>query len=218
MKPFLPMTLQFFAAEDQTEIETEETQVDETTAEEEATEKDLDSEKVVEKLQKRLASKTFEEKETKTQLEQALSRIEELENAGKKGVKELSDEEKEKNAQQEKDKTIQDLQDKLKLAEAKTETDAVFKEAGLSVTSDVLDMVVSVDDTETFSNAKALIQFANSVQEATRKEFLKGTTPKVSGQTTKTYTQSEFDAMTYSERAKLATDSPDQFRKLTGGI
>ena len=98
--PFLlPMRLQFFAeSSDETETDethTEETAAEETAAEEtETDEKELDSEKVVEKLQKRLASKTAAEKETKTQLEQALSRIEELENAGKKGVKELSDEEK----------------------------------------------------------------------------------------------------------------------------
>ncbi len=83
----MPMNLQYFAEQADDQVEAPETNVEETTAEETETEEKLDSEKVVEKLQKRLASKTAAEKETKTQLEQALARIEELENAGKKGVK-----------------------------------------------------------------------------------------------------------------------------------
>ena len=61
----LPMNLQLFAEEvsaEQPEVEVDETEVDETT--EEAEEKP-DADKIVEKLQKRLDSKTKAEKETK---------------------------------------------------------------------------------------------------------------------------------------------------------
>src|SRR5699024_2031148 len=89
----LPLNLQLFAEEvsaEQPEVEVEETEVTET----EETDKP-DADKIVEKLQKRLDSKTKAEKETKTQLEQALARIEELEKGGKKSVKEQSAKEKE---------------------------------------------------------------------------------------------------------------------------
>ena len=79
----LPLNLQLFAEEvpaEQPEVEVEETEVTEATEE---TDKP-DADKIVEKLQKRLDSKTKAEKETKTQLEQALARIEELEKGGKK--------------------------------------------------------------------------------------------------------------------------------------
>ena len=79
----LPLNLQLFAEDvtaEQPQTEVEETEVTETDK--------PDADKIVEKLQKRLDSKTKAEKETKTQLEQALARIEELEKGNKKSVKE----------------------------------------------------------------------------------------------------------------------------------
>lgn len=177
--PFLlPMKLQFFA-EPTDETETAETHTEETAAEEtETDEKELDSEKVVEKLQKRLASKTAAEKETKTQLEQALARIEELENAGKKGVKELSDEEKAAKEQQEKDAEIAKLKAQIKIAESTQQADEVLKEAGLAVGKDVLALVVDEDDSKTLANVKALINYTQDQQKQWEVKRNTGTTPK----------------------------------------
>ncbi|WP_122646716.1 capsid assembly scaffolding protein Gp46 family protein [Enterococcus mediterraneensis] len=177
--PFLlPMNLQFFA-EQTDETETAETHTEETAAEEtETDEKELDSEKVVEKLQKRLASKTAAEKETKTQLEQALARIEELENAGKKGVKELSDEEKAAKEQQEKDAEIAKLKAQIKIAESTQQADEVLKEAGLAVGRDVLALVVDEDDSKTLANVKALINYTQDQQKQWEIKRNTGTTPK----------------------------------------
>lgn len=177
--PFLlPMKLQFFA-EQTDETETDETHTEETAAEEtETDEKELDSEKVVEKLQKRLASKTAAEKETKTQLEQALARIEELENAGKKGVKELSDEEKAAKEQQEKDAEIAKLKAQIKIAESTQQADEVLKEAGLAVGKDVLALVVDEDDSKTLANVKALINYTQDQQKQWEVKRNTGTTPK----------------------------------------
>lgn len=177
--PFLlPMNLQFFA-EQTDETGTDETHVEETAAEETGTdEKELDSEKVVEKLQKRLASKTAAEKETKTQLEQALARIEELENAGKKGVKELSDEEKVAKEQQEKDAEIAKLKAQIKIAESTQQADEVLKEAGLAVGKDVLALVVDEDDSKTLANVKALINYTQDQQKQWEVKRNTGTTPK----------------------------------------
>lgn len=177
--PFLlPMRLQFFA-ESADETETDETHTEETAAEEtETDEKELDSEKVVEKLQKRLASKTAAEKETKTQLEQALSRIEELENAGKKGVKELSDEEKATKAQQEKDDEITKLKSQIKIAESTQQADEVLKDAGLTVGKDILGIVVAEDDQQTLSNVKALINYTQDQRSKWEIARNTGSTPK----------------------------------------
>lgn len=217
-KPFLmPMKLQFFAeetADDQTTTETTET---EETAAEETTEKELDSEKVVEKLQKRLASKTAAEKETKTQLDQALARIEELENAGKKGVKTLSDEEKAVKAQEEKDAEIAKLKSQIKIAESTQQADEVLKEAGLAVGKDILALVVAEDDTQTLANVKALITYTQDQQAKWEVRRNTGTTPKRTINNQNTVTQEQFDAMPYAQKSALASSNPELFKKLTGG-
>ncbi|MFR3361800.1 MAG: scaffolding protein [Enterococcus canintestini] len=217
-KPFLmPMKLQFFAeetADDQTTTETTET---EETAAEETTEKELDSEKVVEKLQKRLASKTAAEKETKTQLDQALARIKELENAGKKGVKTLSDEEKAIKAQEEKDAEIAKLKSQIKIAESTQQADEVLKEAGLAVGKDILALVVAEDDTQTLANVKALITYTQDQQAKWEVRRNTGTTPKRTINNQNTVTQEQFDAMPYAQKSALASSNPELFKKLTGG-
>lgn len=174
----MPMNLQYFAEQADDQVEVPETNVEETTAEETETEEKLDSEKVVEKLQKRLASKTAAEKETKTQLEQALSRIEELENAGKKGVKELSDEEKATKAQQEKDDEIAKLKSQIKIAESTQQADEVLKDAGLTVGKDILGIVVAENDQQTLSNVKALINYTQDQRSKWEIARNTGSTPK----------------------------------------
>lgn len=216
--PFLlPMRLQFFA-ESADETETDETHTEETAAEEtETDEKELDSEKVVEKLQKRLASKTAAEKETKTQLEQALSRIEELENAGKKGVKELSDEEKATKAQQEKDDKIAKLESQIKIAESTQQADEVLKDAGLTVGKDILGIVVVEDDQQTLANVKALINYTQDQRSKWEIARNTGSTPKRTPGNQQAITQEQFDAMPFAQKSALATKDPEQFKKLTGG-
>lgn len=178
-KFFMMMNLQMFADPTESEtIETNETQTEETTAEETQEEKELDSEKVVEKLQKRLASKTASEKETKSQLEQALERISELENADKKGVKELSDEEKAAKAQEEKDAEIATLKAQIKIAESTQQADEVLKEAGLAVGKDILSIVVDEDDSKTLANVKALISYTQEQQKQWEIKRNTGSTPK----------------------------------------
>ncbi|OJG37603.1 capsid assembly scaffolding protein Gp46 family protein [Enterococcus dispar] len=174
----MPMNLQYFAEQADDQVEAPETNVEETAAEETETEEKLDSEKVVEKLQKRLASKTAAEKETKSQLEQALSRIEELENAGKKGVKELSDEEKATKAQQEKDEEIAKLKSQIKIAESTQQADEVLKDAGLTVGKDILGIVVAEDDQQTLKNVKALINYTQDQRSKWEIARNTGSTPK----------------------------------------
>ena len=174
----LPLNLQLFAEEvsaEQPEAEVETTEVDETT--EEAEEKP-DADKIVEKLQKRLDSKTKAEKETKTQLEQALARIEELERGGKKSVKEQSVEEKEAEEQKAKDDEIAKLKQQIKLAEVTQQADEVLKESGLSLGKDMLSLLVNEDEERTYSNVKSLISFLDDQQQQWEVKRNTGVTPK----------------------------------------
>ena len=173
----LPLNLQLFAEEvpaEQPEAEVETTEVDETTEE---TDKP-DADKIVEKLQKRLDSKTKAEKETKTQLEQALARIEELEKGGKKSVKEQSTEDKEAEAQRAKDDEIAKLKQQIKLAEVTQQADEVLKESGLSLGKDMLSLLVNEDEERTYSNVKSLISFLDDQQQQWEVKRNTGVTPK----------------------------------------
>ena len=172
----LPLNLQLFAEEvpaEQPEVEVEETEVAET----EETDKP-DADKIVEKLQKRLDSKVKAEKETKSQLEEALSRIEELEKGGKKSVKEQSTEDKEADAQKAKDDEIAQLRQRIKLAEVTQQADEVLKESGLSIGKDMLSLLVNEDEEQTYSNVKSLISFLDTQQKQWEIKRNTGTTPK----------------------------------------
>ena len=172
----LPMNLQLFA-EDVT-AEPAETEVEETeVAETEETDKP-DADKIVEKLQKRLDSKVKAEKETKSQLEEALSRIEELEKGGKKSVKEQSAEDKESDAQKAKDDEIAQLRQRIKLAEVTQQADEVLKESGLALGKDMLSLLVNEDEEQTYSNVKSLISFLDTQQKQWEVKRNTGVTPK----------------------------------------
>jgi hypothetical protein len=146
--------------------------------------KSFDSDEIVSKLQKRIGKEQASKNDYKDRLAKAEAKIKELTSA--KSVKQLSDEDKAKNESDEKDKTIKDLQTKLARQTSLVETDKVFKDAGLNVGEDVLNMIVTTDDEKTYANAQALIDYTNRVQEDVRKSFLKGSTPKVTGQHTVT--------------------------------
>ncbi|MCM0724316.1 DUF4355 domain-containing protein [Latilactobacillus curvatus] len=177
-------------------------QVGDETTNPEGQENQLDADKTVAKLQKRIGKEQAEKQGFKAQLDDALKQIEDLKSG--KSVKELSDEEKAKKAEDDKVKRIKELEDKLARTESIKQTDAVFKEAGLNVGDDVLEMVVSSDDDKTFANAKALIEFANSIESQTRQGFLKGRTPKETGSPVKKMTREQIMAIPDDFKRKQA--------------
>lgn len=221
------MDLQFFAEPEENggsvesnsnEETSEETHDDSTEQKQEG--KDLNS--VIEKLQKRLNSKTQAEKETKDQLAHALERIEQLENK-QKGLKvrEGKEDAKTNNEQtllDERDKEIADLKRQIKRSESRVQADEVLKEAGLSVGRELLDTLVSDEDEQTLANVKALVNFVNELQKAWELKRNSGTAPKKTPGGTKTVTAEEFSKMTYAQRVTLAKENKELFKKLTGGI
>ncbi|WP_273478649.1 capsid assembly scaffolding protein Gp46 family protein [Ignavigranum ruoffiae] len=181
MKNMLPLNLQLFAepagseTDEAVEQDVNETEVVET---QEETETKLDAEKVVEKLQKRLDSKTKAEKETKSQLEEALNRIAELEQSSKKSVKDQSEEDKQNEIQKAKDEEIAQLRQQIKLSQITQQADEVLKEAGLTVGKEMLSMLVNEDKEVTYSNIKSLISFLDSQQKQWEIKRNTGKTPE----------------------------------------
>lgn len=206
------------AEEVQTNENTEEVENEDVTAQTETQETEtVDSDKVIEKLQKRIGKEQAEKNETKTQLDQALLRIEELEKGSKKSIKEKSVEDKQAEEQKAKDNEIADLKKQIKLAEVTQQADEVLKESGLSVGKDILSILVDEDQEQTYANVKAIINFLNEQQKGWEVKRNTGKTPKKTLNSQSVTTQEQFDAMTFSEKSKLATNDPEQFKKLTGG-
>ena len=176
-----------------------------------------DSDKIVEKLQKRIGKEQAEKNETKTQLEQALSRIEELEKGGKKSVKEKSDEEKAAELQKAKDDEIASLKAQIKISNITSQADEVLKESGIALSAAELGLLVDVDEEKTYSNVKTFLNLLDNQRSQWEKARNTGTTPKRVPGNVISVDKDKFDSMTYAEKAELAKSNPDEFKKLTGG-
>ena len=146
--------------------------------------KQLDGDELVKKLQKRIGKEQNEKHSLQDQLDKANAKIKELQSG--KSIKNLSDEDKEKKAEDEKDKEIASLRAQITRRDNIKQTDEVFKDAGLTVGDDVLNMVVVDDDKQTYANVQALIKYTNQIQSGVKKELLKGSTPRNNGKPTMT--------------------------------
>ncbi|MEK1450068.1 DUF4355 domain-containing protein [Limosilactobacillus fermentum] len=146
--------------------------------------KQLDGDELVKKLQKRIGKEQNEKHSLQDQLDKANAKIKELQSG--KSIKNLSDEDKDKKAEDEKDKEIASLRAQITRRDNIKQTDEVFKDAGLTVGDDVLNMVVVDDDKQSYANVQALIKYTNQIQSGVKKELLKGSTPRNNGKPTMT--------------------------------
>lgn len=191
----LPMNLQFFAEQSDdsgdatndnldpntdTEASSEDVQGQEENEEENGKNENIDGDKTVEKLKKRLDSKTAENHDLKQKYEEQSQLLDDLK-SGRKSIKELASDDKKSKEEIEKDKEIARLKSEIARSKALSDTDAVFKSEGLVVSDEVLSMVVGngTDNEAIYNNAKALTDLINSVKEDARKEFMKGSTPRL---------------------------------------
>lgn len=189
----LPMNLQFFAEQSDdsgdatndnldpntdTEASSEDVQGQEES--EDGKNENIDGDKTVEKLKKRLDSKTAENHDLKQKYEEQSQLLDDLK-SGRKSIKELASDDKKSKEEIEKDKEIARLKSEIARSKALSDTDAVFKSEGLVVSDEVLSMVVGngTDNETIYNNAKALTDLINTVKEDARKEFMKGTTPRL---------------------------------------
>lgn len=170
-----PLNLQLSA--EKAADETSEAGSEETNKEEQQ-KQSTDIDKIVEKLQKRIGKEQAEKNETKTQLEQALARIEELEKGGKKSVKEKSYEEKVTELQKAKNDEIASLKAQIKISNITSQADEVLKENGIVLSAAELGLLVDVDEEKTYSNVKTFLNLLDNQRSQWEKARNTGTTPK----------------------------------------
>lgn len=144
----------------------------------------LDGDKLVKKLQKRIGKEQNEKHSLQEQLDKANAKIKELQSG--KANKDSLDIEATMSKKSEKDKEIASLRAQIARRDNIKQTDEVFKEAGLTVSDDVLNMVVVDDEKQTYANVQALIKYTNQIQSGVKKDLLKGSTPRTNGKPTMT--------------------------------
>ncbi|WP_179226116.1 capsid assembly scaffolding protein Gp46 family protein [Limosilactobacillus reuteri] len=144
----------------------------------------LDGDKLVKKLQKRIGKEQNEKHSLQEQLDKANAKIKELQSG--KANKDSLDIEATMSKESEKDKEIASLRAQIARRDNIKQTDEVFKEAGLTVSDDVLNMVVVDDEKQTYTNVQALIKYTNQIQSGVKKDLLKGSTPRTNGKPTMT--------------------------------
>ena len=144
----------------------------------------LDGDKLVKKLQKRIGKEQNEKHSLQEQLDKANAKIKELQSG--KVNKDSLDIEATISKESEKDKEIASLRAQIARRDNIKQTDEVFKEAGLTVSDDVLNMVVVDDEKQTYANVQALIKYTNQIQSGVKKDLLKGSTPRTNGKPTMT--------------------------------
>ena len=144
----------------------------------------LDGDKLVKKLQKRIGKEQNEKHSLQDQLNKANAKIKELQSG--KVNKDSLDIEETMSKESEKDKEIASLRAQIARRDNIKQTDEVFKEAGLTVSGDVLNMVVVDDEKQTYANVQALIKYTNQIQSGVKKDLLKGSTPRTNGKPTMT--------------------------------
>lgn len=144
----------------------------------------LDGDKLVKKLQKRIGKEQNEKHSLQERLDKANAKIKELQSG--KANKDSLDIEATMSKESEKDKEIASLRAQIARRDNIKQTDEVFKEAGLTVSDDVLNMVVVDDEKQTYANVQALIKYTNQIQSGVKKDLLKGSTPRTNGKPTMT--------------------------------
>lgn len=193
------------------EVETQETEP--TQVEDKNVESHDDKfDKALEKFQKRLGKITGEKHSLEKENAELRKQLEEQNQA--KSVKKLSDEDKAKKLDEEKDARIKELEKKLAINDNLSQVDQVFRESGLSVPLDVMNIIVTDNAETSYKNAQAIINFASQIAKDKRVELLKGTTPNRTGQQVKSVTKEDFQRMTYGEKVQLYHEDPETYNKL----
>lgn len=139
----------------------------------------VDTNKIISKLKGRISKEQKSKHDLQQENEALKKQLEQYTDLQSgKSIKDLSDEEKAKKADSDKDKRIAELEATIKRNKALRETQEIFVESGLNVSNEVLEMVVADDAKTTLANATAITNLIENVKEATRKELLAGKTPQ----------------------------------------
>ncbi|GAK31012.1 hypothetical protein WOSG25_061420 [Weissella oryzae SG25] len=113
-------------------------------------------------------------------------------------------------------KAQHDAEARLARYEMRSEARKMLAETGITFTDEDLALVVATDAETTKANVSQLAGIIDRIREGVKTELLKGKTPTATGSSITQVTESDFVRMTLAEKAKLAKDNPDLFKKITG--
>lgn len=165
-------------------------------------------------------TKTFTQDEVNKMVNERLERERKAQEVKIQAAKDEAAKLAKMNADQKKEYQLQKQTERAEAAEAKLakfemtkQARSMMTEAGLNVTDDELDLVVTSDAESTQANVNQLISFADRVREAVKTELLKGDTPTESGKSIKTMTKEEILAIKDSfKRKKAIADNIQLFK------
>lgn len=115
------------------------------------------------------------------------------------------------------EKRIAEYEKKENIREMEKEARKMLSEQKIPITDDIVSYFVSEDAESTKKGVEALTTYVNNLQEQWEIARNTGKTPKKVAGNTQTVTVEQFNAMTYSEKAELARNNPEEFNKITGG-
>lgn len=161
--------------------------------------KDDPVESLKQKFQKRIDKVTANNAGLKAENEDLRGQVETLSQqltdlkAGKLTIKDLLSQSKESDEDQAKDDRIKALEAELQRTHDIQDTRDAFREKGLQVPDEIIDLVVVSDTEKTVKNINSIEAFVNAIRDDTKQEMLKGTTPRNSGKTATAMTKAEIN-------------------------
>ena len=161
--------------------------------------KDDPVESLKQKFQKRIDKVTANNAGLKTENEDLRGQVETLSQqltdlkAGKLTIKDLLSQSKESDEDQAKDDRIKALEAELQRTHDIQDTRDAFREKGLQVPDEIIDLVVVSDTEKTVKNINSIEAFVNAIRDDAKQEMLKGTTPRNSGKTATAMTKAEIN-------------------------
>lgn len=172
-----------------TDVETPEGNNTEQTGEKKYTDEDVDE--IIKKRLSRAQKKFEKEQQEKVDEAKKLAKM----NADQKQQYELEKIQKE----------ADEAKAKLATYEMRNTASSMFKEQGIAVSDEALDLVTTDQAETTKTNVGKLVKFIQSIKDETTKELTKGTTPRINGQRT-TITRDEIMAIVdpQERQAKIA--------------
>jgi hypothetical protein len=94
------------------------------------------------------------------------------------------------------------------------EASKMLSEHDITADDELLNMVVKDTAEDTQESVNAFVSLLNQKVEAGVKKALSGSSPKVTGQNTKSVSPEEFRNMTYQEVAELKANHPEKYKQL----
>ena len=121
----------------------------------------------------------------------------------------------EEKAKHELEKRIAELEAREReIARKELENEASSQLKDLGININAVKFVMGNDAETTHSNIKAFAGLVSEIKESTKKDLLRGTTPKVSTKTSKTITKEEWNKMNLVQRQQIYNSNRELYNEL----